>query len=261
MQNLYCYDESDGHTAAMKARFGLSGFAMPEPGQYYWLDPNNESTRGRPEYKLIPRLEYDESASIAENVARAKNWLETTRPGLDWEEHALPLVEDFFARLADTALAAEYDGKLIDLEALTERAARLFLNQIRKWAARETAPASRPVAQDDERKPQQPKHLLTGWHGICNAVDMKYGQHNELKSLNKRFSGPITTTGAGTSPMVFKEDLLDWYNKLAVEAEELANRRKGRQLSAKEAYNYGRDGTVAPGVGGGVKKRRRPKQT
>jgi hypothetical protein len=246
--------------------YGEPGTRKFAPGKYYWLSPD-DPVRCHPKYQeslkftLIPRLEYDESTSIAENVAFAKDWMETTRPGLDWEEHALPLVKGFFSRLVDAALAAEYNGKLLDLEALTERAARLFLNQIRKRAGRETTPASRPVAQDDAKKVQQPKRLLTGWHDICAAVEMQYNQHNEIKSLNKRFGGPIKTTGAGTKPMVYHEDLLDWYNRLAIEAEERANRRKGRQLSAKEAYNYGRDGTVAPGVGGGVKKRRRPKQT
>jgi hypothetical protein len=106
-----------------------------------------------------------------------------------------------------------------------------------------------------------PKTLLTGWRDITATLSRKYSQRNEIKSLNKRYGGPIKSRGSGTRPMVYREDLFEWWDKLAVEEQELANRRAGGRLAAQTQYNYGRNGTVAPEVGGSVKQRRKPKQT
>lgn len=118
-----------------------------------------------------------------------------------------------------------------------------------------------PEGENDKQPDDTPKTLLNGWHDITAALDMKYSQRSEIKRLNERFSGPIHSSGAGTKPIVYRENLFAWWNKLAVEQQELANRRKGAILSAGAQHNYGREGTVAPELGGSVKKRRRPKQT
>ena len=98
--------------------------------------------------------------------------------------------------------------------------------------------------------------LLTGWHEITSALDMKYQDRGKIKSLNQRFNGPIKNRGQGTQPIVESSRLLEWWNKLAVEQQELANRQQGATLSGEAQHNYGRTGTVAPEIKGSVKERR-----
>jgi hypothetical protein len=109
------------------------------------------------------------------------------------------------------------------------------------------------------RVPTEPRKLLIGWHAITAAVEMKYSQREDVKSLNKRFNGPIRHQGQGTSPMVCRDDLLEWWNKLAIQQQDLANQREGAILSGETQYDFGRDGTVAPEIAGSVKKRRKGK--
>jgi hypothetical protein len=90
---------------------------------------------------------------------------------------------------------------------------------------------------------------------------MKYAQRNEIKGLNEKFNGPIRNTGRGTSPMVYLDDLREWWDSLVIQAQEMKNRREGTRISAEAQHNYGRDGTAAPEVSGGVKKRRRDRRT
>jgi hypothetical protein len=91
---------------------------------------------------------------------------------------------------------------------------------------------------------------------------MKYGDRANIKSLNKRFDGPITNKGKGTKPMVYRDELFQWWDGLATKQQELTNQQQGRRLMAEAQHNYGRSGTVAPEIGGSVKKRRkRPDQT
>ena len=85
---------------------------------------------------------------------------------------------------------------------------------------------------------------------------MKYADCDKIKSLNERFKGPIVNKGPGTSPMVYRDALIQWWNRLAIQQEELANQREGKRLTAKAQHDYGRDGTAAPEIGGEVKKRR-----
>jgi hypothetical protein len=106
-----------------------------------------------------------------------------------------------------------------------------------------------------------PREMLTGWHAITNALDMRYNQRDDIKSLNRRCQGPIVNRGAGTRPMVYRDDLLDWWNRLAVQHQELNNRREGARLSAEARHNYGHEGIAAPEIGGGVKKRRKDRRT
>jgi hypothetical protein len=103
--------------------------------------------------------------------------------------------------------------------------------------------------------------MLRGWHAITNALDMPYKQRDGIKSLNTRFSGPIINHGAGSSPMVYRDVLLDWWNRLAMQQQELTNRREGARLSAEARHDYGHDGIAAPEIGGGVKKRRKDRRT
>lgn len=132
----------------------------------------------------------------------------------------------------------------------------------------------KPPAEGGDGPPRRdqegtPRTLLTGWHDITDALDMKYDDRTNIKSLNRRFDGPITNKGKGTRPMVYKDVLFQWwdelatkYEELATKQEELANQKLGRTLMAEAQHDYGRDGTVAPEISGSVKKRRkRPDQT
>ena len=105
-----------------------------------------------------------------------------------------------------------------------------------------------------------PKRLLTGWREIAEALEMRHPERDKIKSLNKRYNGPITVAGQGSQPMVERNLLIEWWNRLAALQEELANQREGRNLSAESQHNFGRDGKVAPEVGGSVKKRRKDKR-
>jgi hypothetical protein len=120
-----------------------------------------------------------------------------------------------------------------------------------------------PVSQSSlaDRTTEQPKTLLTGWHEIVAALEMQYSDRKKIKSLNDRLGGPITDQGSGTKPMVYREDLLAWWNTMAMRQQELANQNEGRKLSAEAQHNYGRDGKVVPEIAGAVKKRRRDKRT
>jgi hypothetical protein len=116
-------------------------------------------------------------------------------------------------------------------------------------------PAKQPTAAATPRK------LLTGWREIAAALDMKHSDRDKIKSLNARCGGPIKNRGSGTPPMVYRDELIEWWNRLAVQAEENENRRAGARASAEAQHNYGREGTAAPEIGGAVKKRRRPRPT
>jgi hypothetical protein len=109
--------------------------------------------------------------------------------------------------------------------------------------------------------PGRPRKLLTGWHEITKELEMKYAERKKIKSLNDRLEGPIANKGPGTPPMVYREKLLEWWNKLAIQQQEIANQREGARLSAEAQHNYAREGTVAPEIGGSVKKRRRDGHT
>jgi hypothetical protein len=105
---------------------------------------------------------------------------------------------------------------------------------------------------------ERPKKLLTGWHEITVALEMTHGNREKIKSLNERFDGPIVNQGSGSQPMVYREELIEWWNRLATLQQESANQSKGRKLTAEAQHNYGREGTAAPEIGGSIKKRRRP---
>jgi hypothetical protein len=109
---------------------------------------------------------------------------------------------------------------------------------------------------DRERNPR-PRRLLTGWHEITAALEMNHTDREKIKSLNDRFNGPIKNQGRGTQPMVDRVELIEWWNKLAIQAQEQTNRRDGERASVEAHHDYGRDGIAAPEIAGGVKKRRR----
>jgi hypothetical protein len=105
-----------------------------------------------------------------------------------------------------------------------------------------------------------PKKLLVGWREITKELGEKYADRDKVKSLNDRLNGPIRLPpgkGQGARPFVYRDDLIEWWNALAVQAEDTSNQERGRKLTAEAQYAHGRNGTAAPEVGGEVKKRRK----
>jgi hypothetical protein len=129
--------------------------------------------------------------------------------------------------------------------------------------AREPTPECVSVQEgvSGEQRVREARKLLTGWRAICPALGENYANRKKIGSLNDRLVGPIINRGKGTQPMVYQDALLEWWNKLAIQAQEFENRREGTRLAVEAQHEYGRAGTVAPEIGGGVKKRRRDKQT
>lgn len=103
----------------------------------------------------------------------------------------------------------------------------------------------------------EPVEMLTSWGEILTALKQKRDDLGKVKSLNDRYNGPIPKPAKGSQPIVRKDVLIEWWNKLAIQEQELANQREGAKLAAENQYNYGREGRAAPEIGGGVKKRRR----
>jgi hypothetical protein len=115
-------------------------------------------------------------------------------------------------------------------------------------------------AKTEAKSDVQPKKLLVGWHDITAALEMPYSRREDIQRLNQSLNGPISNHGAGTKPMVYFNDLLRWWNTLAALQQDMANQRDGAKLSAEAQHNYGRDGTAAPEIGGGVKERRKDRR-
>jgi hypothetical protein len=104
-----------------------------------------------------------------------------------------------------------------------------------------------------------PIKLLAGWREITDALGRPYADRKKIRSLNSRCGGPIKNRGIGTQPWVDRDDLIKWWNRLAEMADVAEDRRADAQASAGIQHNFGRDGTVAPEIGGEVKKRRQRK--
>ncbi len=103
--------------------------------------------------------------------------------------------------------------------------------------------------------PAKPKKLLTDWHQITAALEMKYADRRTIKRLNDQYDGPIKTDGIGRRPMVGGNDLIEWWNRLDVLHQELTNQREGAKLAAEAGHEFGKSGRVATEVNGSVKKR------
>ena len=74
----------------------------------------------------------------------------------------------------------------------------------------------------------KPKKLLTGWREITEALDGKNDDRDKVKSLNDRFKGPISSRDKGTQPMAYRDELIGWWNKMAVKQQKLANQERGK---------------------------------
>lgn len=115
---------------------------------------------------------------------------------------------------------------------------------------------SDPTPTGTPPEPKTPHKLLTSWREITDALDLQHNEQGKVKRLNERYAGPIPKPVHDGQPIVDRDELINWWNGLAVQQQELANQRRGAELSG-ESYAHGKSGEVAPEIGGGVKKRRR----
>lgn len=116
----------------------------------------------------------------------------------------------------------------------------------------------------DAPEPPPPKRYAFDWQQLLDAIglDNSSESRSAVRRAARVFGGPIAFR-QGSPPFVGIDALLAWWNGLEARAAELAQGRAergaseaARQASAADAHPYGRNGTVAPGISGGVRRRR-----
>jgi hypothetical protein len=107
-----------------------------------------------------------------------------------------------------------------------------------------------------------PRTYLFSWQQILFAVGMTNDDETRgrVAKLNGEYDGPIILPKQGGQPKVEKAQLLKWWNSLEQRFRELSQREEDSRATVADQYEYGKDGTVVPGVSGGVKKRRMKKR-
>lgn len=164
------------------------------------------------------------------------------------------------------AVAADLEAALVraDLDAeRIQREAGMYEAELRQRQEQEKGAASGEVIPS---RIDPPAKLLFGWAEILQALGRKNGrtERNRVNSANKRFAGPIRSSGRqGGQPFADQVKLLDWWNRLetnSAEIQEQAQQDKAaREAIRKGRHNFGRDGEVSPEVSGSIKRRRRRK--
>lgn len=201
--------------------------------------------------------------AVTAHLVRPK-WREQ-RPGLDWAwfgtNRENPLYDvlnsmAIYRREATTRALQESQSRRQEIAEVVAH----YL-EIRGWPLQQSpqplsdhGPAISSLLQENVSKARK---LLTGWHEITDALDMNYSDRKKIISLNARRDGPIKNRGVGKSPMVYRDELIEWWNKMEIQGQESWNRSEGAKLSGEAQYNFGREGTVAPEIGGTVKRRRK----
>lgn len=138
--------------------------------------------------------------------------------------------------------------------------ARRQLHRMLQWidANLITIPSRPTFPQTSEA---QPNDYLFGWPAILGAL--KRNNNDEEKSRIRRLNdsplhpGPIVIPGQGSQPKVEKSKLIKWWNDLGNRFDEIDGREQSIAASVSDQYKHGRDGIVAPIIGGSVKKRRK----
>ena len=158
------------------------------------------------------------------------------------------------------------------------------LNVVHAWIDREWAAMSNDGKRDVVVLPQQPDvdedrapfgfpipktqetavpiHYLTSWREILLALGMKNNNEDreKVRNLNAQYNGPIVIPKQGAQPKVDKAKLIEWWNGL--EAQWTVGYQRGRDArpTVEAQHPYGRDDMAAPGISGGVKKRRKDRR-
>jgi len=60
---------------------------------------------------------------------------------------------------------------------------------------------------------------------------------------------------------LIKAKLRSWWEGLEQRFRELEQKQADRQATVADQYSYAKDGTVVPGIAGGVKKRRKDRES
>jgi hypothetical protein len=142
---------------------------------------------------------------------------------------------------------------------LTAQDAIGALDQLVRWCvSNERARATDTRSADDMAvaEADTPRRLLSGWGAIREALGLPKDHQNNLRNLNKRLNGPIRTGSRGKQAIAHHDELIDWWNKLAILQQDQENRQAGRIAAASASFDYGREGTVSPEIGGHQKTRR-----
>ena len=118
------------------------------------------------------------------------------------------------------------------------------------------------LRQPDESSTGPLSVILASWREILIALGMKNNREDKDKvsRLSKTYDGPIVFPGQGKQPMVDKGKLLEWWNRLTIELQDRVNQARGATSDANSQHDYGRTGTAVPGIGGGMKHRRRDRK-
>jgi hypothetical protein len=138
-----------------------------------------------------------------------------------------------------------------------------YLGDFKSWLKRQRAAgllklpaeptAKRPLA------PDPPQEYLTNWGEILSALGMKNNtdSRTKVRRLNKSYAGPIVFPGQGSQPRVTKQPLLAWWNNLEEQFNQQQQKQADRRATVQAEHDYGKAGTVLPGIAGSKKKRRR----
>jgi len=107
-------------------------------------------------------------------------------------------------------------------------------------------------------QPIVPVTYLMTWVEILNALNLSNTFENKrrVRDANLLFDGPIIPPSKGSQPRVNKAKLLEWWNGLEDRFREIKQNQVDKQATVQEQYKYAKDGTVAPGIAGHVRKRR-----
>jgi hypothetical protein len=133
----------------------------------------------------------------------------------------------------------------------------------------ETAPmaAERPAEEKPATTPapardQTPIQWLTNWREILSALDIRDNMEDreKVRNLHTRYNGPILFPGQGAQPKADKAKLIEWWNHLDVEFTVGHNRDRDSQPTASARHRFGKNGQVAPEIGGSIKSRRRDRK-
>lgn len=119
-----------------------------------------------------------------------------------------------------------------------------------------------PIVNGFAKETTKPKEYLTSWRAILIALGLKSNDEDreKVRNLNTRYAGPIIFSGQGAQPKVEKSKLIEWWNGLAIQWETGYARGRDAKPTIDDQYDYGREGTVAPEISGGVKKRRKDRK-
>jgi hypothetical protein len=116
----------------------------------------------------------------------------------------------------------------------------------------------RPKGPSPSDKPSGPKKYLTRWQEILSVLGLDNNDTDKAKvrTLNEHYDGPIKMPKKGGQPRVDQAKLLAWWDGLEDRWSELGQKADNVKATTQASHNYGRGGTVVPGISGEEKKRR-----